>query len=432
MPSSELSDLLLVFGCFSILAIANGQYFLDEPKEALLEKLAIKELEHGGGQQAALSSIQEKKARHSLHQKLVDEVNAKRRGWKAKLHHKLAELHPDHLKHIANGAKLLHQQNASNNVNHQPMLKNNMALNGAMRLMGYVDPDTFSPVSNNNNNNNSRAKRQSVTCQDGRFDVRWRWPQCKDIVSNVRDQSLCGNCWAVSVASAYTDRHCIQMVNKGKSVANIDSSYFAAADLMGCSGVSGTDGCNGADPGQTWQWIVNNGLVTGANYSKGGCKPYPFPTTQQASNQGVSSYSYPTNCPKTCSNGAYGTAYANDKAGASDLKIMQGAKGWQQTMMEALYYNGTINAVMTVYEDFYSYSSGVYTHTTGSQIGLHTIRLIGWGTVNCTNGYRADYWLGVNSWNTGWGQGGFFQIARGNDECGIESWEITYGTPVVV
>jgi cathepsin B len=32
-----------------------------------------------------------------------------------------------------------------------------------------------------------------------------------------------------------------------------------------------------------------------------------------------------------------------------------------------------------------------------------------------------DYWIVANSWNEDWGNGGFFNIAKGNDECGIES-----------
>jgi len=32
-----------------------------------------------------------------------------------------------------------------------------------------------------------------------------------------------------------------------------------------------------------------------------------------------------------------------------------------------------------------------------------------------------EYWLVANSWNEDWGDKGTFKIARGQDECGIES-----------
>ncbi len=37
----------------------------------------------------------------------------------------------------------------------------------------------------------------------------------------------------------------------------------------------------------------------------------------------------------------------------------------------------------------------------------------------------SDYWLVQNSWTTSWGDDGLFKIARGSDECGIESGIVT-------
>jgi len=36
--------------------------------------------------------------------------------------------------------------------------------------------------------------------------------------------------------------------------------------------------------------------------------------------------------------------------------------------------------------------------------------------------------LVANSWNSDWGNGGFFKILRGSDECGIEG-QINAGLP---
>jgi cathepsin B len=87
------------------------------------------------------------------------------------------------------------------------------------------------------------------------------------------------------------------------------------------------------------------------------------------------------------------------------------AKDMQQELME----KGTLSVAMTVYEDFETYSSGVYQHVTGKSLGGHAIKMIGWGVENGT-----PYWLCVNSWNPTWGEGGMFKILRGKNECGIE------------
>ncbi len=84
----------------------------------------------------------------------------------------------------------------------------------------------------------------------------------------------------------------------------------------------------------------------------------------------------------------------------------------QKELME----HGTVSVAMTVYEDFETYTSGIYQHVTGKNLGGHSIKMIGWGVENGT-----PYWLCVNSWNDSWGEKGLFKILRGKDECGIES-----------
>ncbi len=80
--------------------------------------------------------------------------------------------------------------------------------------------------------------------------------------------------------------------------------------------------------------------------------------------------------------------------------------------------NGPIQAVFTVYEDFYSYAGGVYTCPSGeTSVGGHAIIIVGWGVEEGIN-----YWLCRNSWSDGWGQDGYFKIQRGSNECNIESY----------
>lgn len=78
--------------------------------------------------------------------------------------------------------------------------------------------------------------------------------------------------------------------------------------------------------------------------------------------------------------------------------------------------NGPIEVAFTVYEDFVTYKSGVYTHHSGKKLGGHAVKMVGWGVENGT-----PYWLLVNSWNETWGDQGTFKIRRGVNECGIES-----------
>jgi cathepsin B len=87
--------------------------------------------------------------------------------------------------------------------------------------------------------------------------------------------------------------------------------------------------------------------------------------------------------------------------------------------------HGPVEAAFTVFEDFLLYKTGVYKHITGSALGGHAVKLMGWGVENGTK-----YWLLANSWNTDWGDNGFFKILRGKNECGIES-ELVAGEPKV-
>ena len=88
-------------------------------------------------------------------------------------------------------------------------------------------------------------------------------------------------------------------------------------------------------------------------------------------------------------------------------------------IMRELVDHGPLDATFNVYSDFHEYAGGVYEHRSGKYLGLHSVKIIGYGVSNSSN---VPYWLVQNSWGSSWGPDhGFFKIRRGSDECGFES-----------
>jgi len=85
-------------------------------------------------------------------------------------------------------------------------------------------------------------------------------------------------------------------------------------------------------------------------------------------------------------------------------------------MMHEIFNHGPIVTGFTVYEDFMTYKSGIYQHTTGKMMGGHAVRIIGFGSEN-----GVDYWLVANSWNNNWGEKGLFRFIRGTNNCDFEA-----------
>jgi len=116
-------------------------------------------------------------------------------------------------------------------------------------------------------------------------------------------------------------------------------------------------------------------------------------------------------CDKTCE---YGNVdYSKDKYHAKKSYSLKSVTDIQRDLVKF----GSVSVSFTVYDDFPTYSSGVYQHTPKSKsLGGHAVRLIGYGIED-----NVPYWLCANSWNDSWGLEGTFKILRGSDECGIES-----------
>ena len=72
-----------------------------------------------------------------------------------------------------------------------------------------------------------------------------------------------------------------------------------------------------------------------------------------------------------------------------------------------------------------SYTGGVFRDTTGAKGLDHDIEITGWGET----GDGEKYWWIRNSWGVYWGEDGWFRLAKGIDNLGVESQECSWATP---
>jgi len=222
------------------------------------------------------------------------------------------------------------------------------------------------------------------------FQSATQWPGC---VHAVRDQASCGSCWAFGASEELSDRFCVATGGKTNIV-------LSPQDLVSCDKVD--MGCNGGWLMAAHNQMENHGIVSDA------CMPY-------TSGKGISGA-----CPADCTGtGQYKKYYC---AKGSPKQI---AKGQYDAIKTELSTNGPMEVAFTVYNDFFSYSTGVYvSHPASGVAGGHAIKLVGWGH-DAASGL--DYWTCANSWGTGWGEAGNFRIKIG-DVSGIDD-QATYCTP---
>ena len=252
------------------------------------------------------------------------------------------------------------------------------------------------------------------------FDVREEWPQCPS-VRQIRDQGACGSCWAFGAVEAMSDRTCI--ATNGSFTESI-----SAEDLLSCCGFfAGCGfGCNGGNPWGAWNFWKTDGLVTGGLYHGTGCRPYSIePCSHQVESSKLPECAVPAETPSCDHNCVpeYVTAtYSKDKIHGKQIYTLSSAEQMQLDILK----HGPIEVGYKVYSDFPSYKSGVYQRHSDDELGGHAVKLLGWGVDD-----DVPYWLAANSWNTEWGDNGYFKIRRGVDECGIESMVVVAGIPDV-
>lgn len=98
----------------------------------------------------------------------------------------------------------------------------------------------------------------------------------------------------------------------------------------------------------------------------------------------------------------------------------------EKNMMAEIKQRGPISCRQAVTKQFFNHKGGIFKDSTGDTFARHATSIVGWGKSN--KGQK--YWIVRNSWGTYWGENGYFKIAKGVNNLGIEE-ECSWGVPTI-
>ena len=222
---------------------------------------------------------------------------------------------------------------------------------------------------------------------------------------DIRDQKMCGGCWAFAAAEVISDRYCINSNGKAQLL-------FSEMELLTCCKTLEDNpdegGCGGGHPQIAFNYWVSKGLPTKS------CKEFLFNNNEYPKDN-----KNKLKCLDTCSTKGINLI----KYKGSFVKKIEGG---EEEIKKEIFNNGPVTAGFLLYKDFFNYwghdlaldPNKIYQHFDGDFNGTHAIKIIGWG-IDSTS--QKKYWLCVNSWGKNENITGIFRFIRGINDCGIES-----------
>ena len=215
--------------------------------------------------------------------------------------------------------------------------------------------------------------------------IDWRNKDGVNYLGKVMNQGNCGSCVAFASIATLEGQF---SVSTGTPALK---PTFSPQMLFACGGGSCESGWL---PGSAASFLKKSGVADEA------CMPYTSGSTKND-----------VSCSDRCSDAAARTFKIADYNKPSG-SIFPGGKGSIESVKAAL-LKGPLVTTLTVYQDFVTYSSGVYLHKNGSALGGHAVSLVGYDDAK-------QAWLVRNSWGEEYGENGYVWVAYA-DKSGIGS-----------
>ena len=204
-------------------------------------------------------------------------------------------------------------------------------------------------------------------------------------VTPVKSQGMCGSCYSFSATGALE-----AMYHRKTGIL----TSLSEQNIIDCSREFGNQGCGGGLPDLVYQYIKeNNGIDTETSY------PYEDINPQ------------PNSHGHAC---RYNPAFK----GAMDVGFVDVESGNEAELKTAVATVGPCSVGIDASHGLQFYSRGIYREEQCSTKNLdHAVLAVGYGVEEESG---EEYWLVKNSWGTGWGEEGYFRIARNEGNmCGI-------------
>jgi len=198
----------------------------------------------------------------------------------------------------------------------------------------------------------------------------------------VRNQGMCGACWAFAAAGSVEGSVAIRT---GRMVA------VSAQELLDCD-TRFNKGCAGGSPFYAFQYIAEKGITSWDKY------PY---VPQQ------------------------GTCRRDGMPGVSAIHEFGVVPPYNQKMLMAAVAEAPVTAgVCGTQQSFLFYQAGVLDDPQCCTQQNHALLIVGWGDDEALG----PYWLAKNSWSAQWGEQGYIRLrrltgamasARSPGQCGL-------------